>query len=179
MAKQIRAGAWRRLERPYTRKSKYRSKAFVRAVPTNKIVKYEMGNLSKEFPYVVRLHSSSDIQIRHNALESARKTANRALDLGIGRTSYKFKFRVYPHHILRNNPLASGAGADRMSTGMQMSFGKPVGVAAQLREGQPIMEVHCNKRGIPAAKKALSRARKKFPCSGYVLVEEDTKAIKA
>ncbi|MFP4118782.1 MAG: 50S ribosomal protein L16 [Candidatus Woesearchaeota archaeon] len=179
MAKQIRAGAWRRLERPYTRKSKYRSKAFVRAVPTNKIVKYEMGNLSKEFPYTVRLHSSTDIQIRHNALESARKTANRALDLGIGRTSYKFKLRVYPHHVLRNNPLAAGAGADRMSTGMKMSFGKPVGVAAQVREGQPIMEVHCNKRGIAAAKKALSRARKKFPKGAYLQVEENAAKAKA
>ncbi|MFW5865969.1 MAG: 50S ribosomal protein L16 [Nanoarchaeota archaeon] len=172
MAKQIRAGAWRRLERPYTRKSKYRSKAFVRAIPTNKIVKFEMGNLSKEFPYIVRLHSSTDIQIRHNALESGRKTANRALDLGIGKNSYKFLFRVYPHHILRNNPLAAGAGADRMSTGMKMSFGKPVGLAAQIRKGQPIMEVHCNKRNIQVAKKALSRARKKFPKGGYLSVDE-------
>ena len=172
MAKQIRAGAWRRLERPYTRKSKYRSKAFVRAVPTNKIVKFEMGNLSKQFPYVIRLHAASDIQIRHNALESARKTANRGLDLGVGRTAYKFKFRLYPHHILRNNPLAAGAGADRMSTGMKMSFGKAVGIAAQVRKGQPIFEVHCNKKGISAAKKALHRARKKIPCGGYLEVEE-------
>ena len=54
MAKLIRAGAWRRLERPYTRKSKYRSKAFIRAVPTNKVVKFEMGELSKPFPFICK-----------------------------------------------------------------------------------------------------------------------------
>ena len=166
MAKLIRACAWRRLERPYTRKSKYRSKAFVRAVPTNKVVKFEMGNLSKVFPFVIRLNSAVDIQIRHNALESARKSANRVLEMTIGRNAYKLKFRVYPHHILRNNPLASGAGADRMSTGMKMSFGKPVGLAAQVHKGQPIFEVHCAKKDIEVAKLALTRARHKFPSGG-------------
>lgn len=172
MAKLIRACAWRRLERPYTRKSKYRSKAFVRAVPTNKVVKFEMGDLSRVFPYVVRLHSDVDIQIRHNSLESARKSANRLLELSLGRNAYKLKFRIYPHHILRNNPLASGAGADRMSTGMKMSFGKAVGIAAQIHKGQPIMEVHCVKKDIKLAKLALTRARHKFPKGGYLRVEK-------
>lgn len=172
MAKLIRAGAWRRLERPYTRKSKYRKKAFVRAVPANKIVKYEMGNLSAPFPYVVRLHSSVDVQVRHNALESARKSVNRLLEMKLSRKGYKFKFRVYPHHILRNNPLASGAGADRMSTGMKMSFGKAVGIAARVHKDQPIMEVYCLGKDLALAKKALTRARHKFPSGGYLEVEK-------
>ena len=176
MAKLIRACAWRRLERPYTRKSKYRSKAFVRAVPTNKVVKFEMGNLSKEFPYVVRLNSAVDVQIRHNALESARKSANRVLEMKLGRGAYRLKFRVYPHHILRNNPLASGAGADRMSTGMKMSFGKAVGLAARVHKGQPILEVHCNKKDLSLAKKALTRARHKFPAGGSLEVVEPAAA---
>jgi len=172
MAKLIRAGAWRRLERPYTRKSKYRSKAFVRSVPTNKVVKFEMGGLSTQFPIVVRLHSAVDVQIRHNALESARKSANRLLETKAGKLNYKLKFRVYPHHILRNNPLASGAGADRMSTGMKMSFGKAVGIAAQIRKDAPIMEVHCQRKDVALAKLALTRARHKFPTGGYLQVEE-------
>lgn len=175
MAKLIRAGAWRRLERPYTRKSKYRSKAFVRAVPTNKVVKFEMGDLTREFPFIVRLHSSVDIQLRHNALESARKSANRLLEMQLGKKAYKLKFRVYPHHILRNNPLASGAGADRMSTGMKMSFGKAVGIAARVHKGQPILEVHCNKKDLALAKTALTRARHKFPSGGFLEVEENAR----
>ncbi|MFP4523622.1 MAG: 50S ribosomal protein L16 [Candidatus Nanoarchaeia archaeon] len=173
MAKMIRASAWRRLERPYTRKSKYRSKAFVRAIPTNKVVKFEMGGLSREFPYIVRLHSSVDVQIRHNSLESARKSANRLLELSLGKNAYKLKYRVYPHHILRNNPLASGAGADRMSTGMKMSFGKAVGIAARVHKDQPIIEVHCNKKDIKLAKLAMTRARHKFPVGGYISIEEN------
>lgn len=170
MAKLIRACAWRRLERPYTRKSKYRAKAYVRATPQNKVVKFEMGNLSKEGPMVVLLRSKVDVQIRHNALESARKSANRVLENKLGRSAYKLKFRVFPHHILRNNPLASGAGADRMSTGMKMSFGKAVGIAARIYQDQPILEVHCEKKDIPTAKLALTRARHKFPTAGYLEV---------
>ncbi len=176
MAKLIRACAWRRLERPYTRKSKYRSKAFVRAVPANKVVKWEMGNLQTEFPVIVRLHSAVDIQLRHNALEAARKSSNRLLEMTLGRSGYKLKFRVYPHHILRNNPLASGAGADRMSTGMKMSFGKAVGIAAQVHKDQPILEVHCQRKDIALAKTALARARHKFPAGGYIQVEENARA---
>lgn len=171
MAKLIRAGAWRRLERPYTRKSKYRSKAFVRAVPTNKVVKFEMGELNNVFPMVVRLNSAVDIQLRHNSLESARKSANRLLETRLGKKGYKLKFRVYPHHILRNNPLASGAGADRMSTGMKMSFGKAVGIAARVHKGQPVLEVCCAKKDIATAKLALTRARHKFPAGGTLEVE--------
>lgn len=172
MAKLIRACAWRRLERPYTRKSKYRSKAFVRAVPTNKVVKFEMGDLSNKYPVVVRLHSAVDLQLRHNAMEAARKSANRCLEMTLGRKAYKLKFRQYPHHILRNNPLASGAGADRMSTGMKMSFGKAVGIAARVHKDKPILEVHCLEKDIATAKRALTLARHKFPAGGYLVVEK-------
>ncbi|MFP4567776.1 MAG: 50S ribosomal protein L16 [Candidatus Woesearchaeota archaeon] len=174
MAKLMRAVAWRRLERPYTRKSKYRKKAFVRAVPNNKIVKYVMGNQKKEYSYVVSLNSKADIQLRHNALESARKTANKQLETKAP-LNYKLRIKVYPHHVLRNNPLAAGAGADRMSTGMAHSFGKAVGIAAQVRCGKTIMEVEVNKEKLAIAKEALDRARKKFPCDCSIIIQEKTK----
>ena len=167
----MRAVAWRKLERPYTRKSKYRKKAFVRAVPNNKIVKYVMGNQKKEYSYVLSLRSKADIQIRHNALESARKTANKLLETKAP-VNYKLRIKAYPHHILRNNPLAAGAGADRMSTGMSHSFGKAVGIAAQIRKGQAIIEVEVNKDKITVAKQALDRARKKMPCDCSISIDE-------
>ncbi len=173
MAKLMRAVAWRRLERPYTRKSKYRKKAFVRAVPNNKIVKYVMGNQKKEYSHIISLKSKADIQIRHNALEAARKTANKLLETKAP-VNYKLRIKVYPHHILRNNPLAAGAGADRMSTGMSHSFGKAVGIAAQIRKGQSIMDVEVNKDKLQVAKTALDRARKKMPCDCSIIIEEKT-----
>ena len=52
--------------------------------------------------------------------------------------------RIYPHHIMRENPLATGAGADRMSTGMKKSFGKTIGVAARVHKGQTLVTVNVN-----------------------------------
>jgi large subunit ribosomal protein L10e len=178
MAKLMRAVAWRRLERPYTRKSKYREKNYVRASPNSRVVRYVMGNTTKEYAYKVLLRSKEDIQIRHNSLESARQTANKHLETKTP-ADYLLRLRIYPHHVLRNNPLAAGAGADRMSTGMAHSFGKPVGIAAQVRKGQPVMEVNISKEKIKLAKEALDRARKKMPCGFSITIEENKPAIKA
>lgn len=165
MAKLRKGCTYRRLERPYTRHSKYRKKSFVRVKPNILIVKFDMGDPSKEFPHKFRLLSKNHLQIRHNALEAARQTCNRALEKGCGKGNYHLKIKVYPHHILRENPLASGAGADRMSTGMKKSFGKIIGCAARIREGQTILEVRCDKEHIPIAKLALKRGSQKFACT--------------
>jgi large subunit ribosomal protein L10e len=170
MAKLMKAVAWRKLERPYTRKSKYRQKAYVRSVPTNKVIKFVMGSERKEFDLKILLKSDADIQIRHNALEAARKTANKHLETkAIG--AYFLRLRVYPHHVLRNNPLAAGAGADRMSTGMAHSFGKAVGIAARVKKGQVVFEARVNKDKVAVGKEALNRAKRKMPCSFTVVVE--------
>jgi len=105
MAKLRKFVAYRRLERPYTRVSKYREKSFVRARPHSKVVRYTQGNQHKEFKYTLYLVSKEALQIRHNAIESARQTANKVLDKKIGKLNYFFKYRIYPHHILRENPL--------------------------------------------------------------------------
>ncbi|MFH1917036.1 MAG: 50S ribosomal protein L16 [Nanoarchaeota archaeon] len=172
MAKLLRAVSWRRLERPNTRKSKFSKKAYVKAVPQNKIVKYVMGDTKADYKFTLTLHSDRDIQLRHNALESARKTANKLLETKIGKTGYMYRLRLYPHHILRNNPLATGAGADRMSTGMARSFGKAIGLAAQVRKGQALMEVLVNKEHIQTARDALKRAQFKLPCGCRISMDE-------
>ena len=172
MAKLRKAKAYRKIERPYTRKSKYRALNYVRASPNNLIVKYEMGNSKREFPITVALVSDADLQIRHNALEASRKTSNRFLETKLGRANYNLVFRVFPHHILRENPLASGAGADRMSTGMKMSFGKPIGVAAQVTKGKTILDVGVEPQNVEKAKTALRQAASKYPCSCRIVVHE-------
>ena len=175
MAKLIRAVAWRRLERPYTRKSKYRKHNYVRSVPNSKIVKFNMGNLTADFPCTILLRAANDIQLRHNALEAARQSANRYLEKNLGRQAYQLIVRTYPHHILRNNPLAAGAGADRMSTGMSRSYGKAVGIAARVKQDQAVFEVRVGKQHIQQAKDAMNRARNKFPCGCRIEVIENKK----
>ena len=174
MVKIRKACSYRQLETPYTRISKYRAKAFIRAVPQRKIVRYDMGETKRvNFPYSVTLLSKDDLQIRHNALEAARMTSNRLLEKVIGKTGYRMQLRVFPHHILRENPLASGAGADRMSTGMQLSFGKPISSAAQVRRGQLILEVKTEKQHLDTVKKAMDRAKNKLPCSCWIEIVEN------
>ncbi|PIY60353.1 50S ribosomal protein L16 [Candidatus Woesearchaeota archaeon CG_4_10_14_0_8_um_filter_47_5] len=157
--------SYRRLERPYTRISKYRKKSYIKINPNCKIVKFDMGEASKKFPFSLALVSKTDLQIRHEALESARKTSNRILEKVLGKTGYFMRVRVYPYHILRENPLASGAGADRMSTGMAKAFGKPIGIAAQVKKGQPVFSIDVEKKNLTTARLALKRASYKLPNS--------------
>jgi len=177
MAKVRRWIAYRRLERPYTRKSKYSGKSFVRSTPTPKIARYVMGEHRKHFGYKLLLRSNIPIQIRDLCLESARQASNRHLEMTLGATNYRYVVRVYPHHHLRENPLAAGAGADRMSTGMKMSFGKVIGIAAQIKKGQAIFELNINKEHLPVAKEALRRATCKLPKSCTVEVIDMKKKV--
>jgi large subunit ribosomal protein L10e len=171
--------AYRRLERPYTRRSKYRNKAFIKVSPPRGIVRFVMGaNQDKKFNYTFSLKSKNDLQIRNLAIESARTTANRVMEKQAGKTAYRMIVRVYPHHILRENPLAAGAGADRMSTGMAHSFGKVIGSAARVYENQTICEIHCNKEHIDLAKKALTRFKTKIPTSCYIEVFDNERKAK-
>ena len=167
---------YRTVERPFTRKSKYSKKNFVKVVPASKIQRFQVGDASKIFKYSCLIKSKSNIQIRHNALESARLTANKVLEKEVGKDNYFIKMRVFPHHILRENPLASGAGADRMSTGMAHSYGKNISSAAQLKAGQPIFEVSVDDLGLKTAKKAAQRMIYKFPCKCTVeIFNKETK----
>jgi large subunit ribosomal protein L10e len=172
MAKLRKACAYRRLERPYTRKSKYRKLSFIKSSPASKIVRFEGGNLSKKFETNVDLVSKEALQIRNNAIESARQTSNKLLEKNLGKTGFRMSIRIFPHHMLRENPLAAGAGADRMSTGMAHSFGKVIGSAARIKEGQALMTVSVDKQNILVAKQALKRASYKFPCACTIAVRE-------
>ncbi len=164
--------AYRKLERPYTRISKYKKKSFIKTTANIKVVRFNTGNLKKKFPYSLHLVSKDDLQIRDNALESGRQSCNRLMELTLGPSAYFMQVRAYPHQILRENPLAAGAGADRFSTGMQKAFGKPIGSAARVKEGQEVVTISVDKKNINLAKKSLDRFRKKIPGSYLIKLEE-------
>jgi large subunit ribosomal protein L10e len=166
--------SYRRIERPYTRISKYKEKSYIRMSPNLRVVAFETGSPQKKFQYTLKLISKADLQIRDNALESAKQTSNRLLEKDIGTSSYHLKIKPYPHHVMRENPIAAGAGADRFSTGMKKSFGKPIGVAAQIKKGQTIFQVSVNKTNLGIAKTALTRASKKLPCSCSIQIAQNS-----
>ena len=70
---------YRHLERPYTRKSKYKAKAFIKTMPPNKLAKYEFGDLKAKFNCQIDLVTTTPMQIRHNSIESARTVVIRRL----------------------------------------------------------------------------------------------------
>lgn len=164
--------AYRHLKRPFTRKSKYNEKSYLKSVPSIVIARFNMGNPRRTYPYHVHLRVKRALQIRHNALESARQASNRMMEKAIGNTAYAMTLLVYPHHALRENKLASGAGADRLSMGMSLSYGTVISLAAQLRANQPIIRIEVDKENIDLAKKALQRAATKLPCTCAVTIEE-------
>ena len=164
MARLRKFTAYRNIERAYTRISKYKKLSYIKGRPHLTITRFEHGDPRGKFEKTLFLVAKSDVQIRHNALESARQTSNRVLE-AIGKNSYFLRIRKYPFHILRENPLATGAGADRMSTGMKLAFGKPISMAARVFTGDIIMEARVDKKDVASAKKALKRASSKLPCS--------------
>ena len=165
------AKCYRAIERPYTRVSQRKPrKSYVKGVPASKINKFELG---KKGDYKLRLNliSEHSVQIRHNALEAIRMATNKVLEKHIGPDMYYFKLFPYPHHVLRENPLATGAGADRFSTGMRQSFGKPIATAAQVKRGQILLSVWCTPDKAAIAKKALIVSSKKIPTTSRITVE--------
>lgn len=153
---------------PYTRKE------YMGGVPGTKIVSFEMGNKEErdEFPVEVSLRAKEKCRITHNALESARVAANSYLMKELKRVNYFMKLRVYPHDVLRENKMATGAGADRVQDGMRLAFGRPIGSAARVDVGQVLFSVRVRPDDGDHAKKALKRAVAKLPTPGRVKVDE-------
>ncbi len=144
----------------------YTRREFMGGVPGNRILQYESGKATGDFPVVLNLLPTERGQVRHTALEAMRITAVRALDAAVGRENYYLKVRVYPHHVLRQNKQASGAGADRVSMGMRLAFGKAIGTAARVEAGQTLLTIKVTPKGFAAAKDAMRKAYNKVasPC---------------
>ena len=163
---------YKKLVRAYTRKSKVKSKSYIKTLPANRIVRYEMGDPKKKFKYEINLISKEKAQIRHNAIESARQITNRRLQLKIGIANYFFQIKAYPHHILRENRMLSGAHADRLQTGMSHAFGKSMGLAAQIKKGKKILTLKVDYAGLEAGKEALKLSIPRFPVKCLIEVKK-------
>ncbi len=150
---------------PYTRKE------YIRAQPASKITKFTMGDTKASFPIQAQLLSSEEAQIRHNALEAARVASNRVLMNKLG-NAYVMKVVPYPHAILRENKMIFGAHADRLQDGMRKSFGKPIGIAARVKVGQPIIEVGVGENAVEVAREALRRGQDKLPVPCRIVIEK-------
>lgn len=151
-------------------------------VPNNRILRYFMGNRVKaeagEFPVRLELTADNPCQIRDSALEAARQVANATIRTAAGE-QYALRMHTYPHQILRENKQATGAGADRVSQGMRLSFGKNVGTAARVQRNQVVVSIVTQPEFYVQARDALRKATCKFPTPCTIHVAEGTEHLRA
>jgi len=160
---------------PFTRISKLKGKSYIKTVPPQAIVKFSMGfpALYREgkLPHVLTLVADEGAQVRHNALEASRQLIHKQLDTELP-GQYYFRVIPYPHHIQRENKMLTGAGADRMQSGMQLSFGKSSGKAAIVKKGGAIFMIAVpNEKSIHFVREVLRKVRPKLPCRTKVVYE--------
>lgn len=158
----------KRYARPYTRVSKKRTKSYIKTVPNSKIVKFKMGDIkgfdAGKYPIQIHVISKENCQVRDNSIEAVRQFFNRFLQIKVGKEFY-LEVKIYPHHILRENKMLTGAGADRMQTGMSRAFGKTIGRAAFVKPKQTlyIIGVKTPKAEI-AARKLIKSVKARLAC---------------
>ncbi|MBP6021129.1 MAG: 50S ribosomal protein L16 [Candidatus Methanomethylophilaceae archaeon] len=150
----------------------YTRREYMGGVPASRVSQFDMGNLQADFPVVLTLRVKNRVQVRHTALEAGRIAANKVLSAQAGAANYHLSVRAYPHVVLRENKLATGAGADRVSSGMRRAFGKNVGTAARMERNQAILTIKIVPEKAAVAKDALWRASMKFPSPCYIDVEK-------
>jgi large subunit ribosomal protein L10e len=144
----------------------YIKSRFCRGVPDAKIRIYDCGAKKThvdQFPFVAHLVSDEKEQVTSCALEAARVSCNKYLIKTCGKEGFHIRTRTHPFHVIRQNKMLSCAGADRLSSGMRGSYGKPMEMAARVDIGDPIVSVRSKDANAPHVIEALRRAKFKFP----------------
>merc|ERR1712025_670084 len=150
----------------YCKNKPYPKSRFCRGVPDPKIRIYDLGSKKASvlnFPHHVVMVSDELEQLSSEALEAARICANKYMTKTIGKEAFHLRMRVHPFHVTRINKMLSCAGADRLQTGMRGAYGKPQGLVARVRIGQPLMSMRVKEQHAAHAFEALRRAKFKFP----------------
>ena len=153
--RKINSQAWSRYSIRKPRKN------YVKALPHTSLLVFKMGTPKDDYNTVASLLSEQNVQIRSNSLEAARQAANKYLETSIA-GNYYLKVMTYPHNVIREKKFATGAGADRISKGMTLTFGKPVSVAARVFKGTAVFSVRTNLSKKTFVKEALRRAASKL-----------------
>ncbi len=156
----------------------YTRREYMGGVPNLRIAQFNTGNIKGEFPVVLSLRVKERVQVRHTALEAGRISANRYLQKRAGTMNYHLNVHVYPHIVLRENKMATGAGADRISSGMRQAFGKAVGTAARMKPGEAVYIVRTTPQHFLTAKTALRKAAMKMPTPCRITVDQGADLIK-
>ena len=166
------------IQRPYTRIAiNVPDRNYIGASPQLKVRQFNMGNPLLAYTTVGDLVSKDSIDIRDNAIESVRSGVNRMLVKALGKDGYFMKVRIYPSQLMRENKQAQGAGADRVSQGMTLPFGIPIGRSSRVKKGQALYSVLCMDSQKDTVRKCLLRAKSKLPCKTTIEFHTNIKSL--
>ena len=160
-----------------TRRSKKQQKSYIKTIPPQKIVKFNMGDYkgfeSNKYKIKMTLSTGEPVQIRDLALEAVRQTLNKDMTKLLPKNFF-LRCNVYPHNILRNNRIFSGGSkGERVQTGMKHSFGSSEGRAAVVKKGKPVFTVYFNgDDNVSKVRRFFSKATPKFPGKSIVKFEK-------
>lgn len=161
----------------YTRRSRVQQKSYIKIIPQQKIVKFNMGDYQGfsqgKYKLKLSLVSEENIQIRDLALEAVRQSLNKDL-ANLLQNNFFLRCNVYPHNILRNNRVFSGASkGERVQSGMKHSFGTPEGRAAVVKKGYPVFTVYFSgDENISKIREFFRKVKSKIPGHSIVSFEK-------
>jgi len=140
---------------------------YIKKIPQKRLVRTTIGNNTLVLDALPRYEFTIDraMQITDSCLEAVRRKIVIYLTKGVGKENFYGQFTSVPHIILRHNKMASGAGADRLSSGMRHAFGKAVGKAIRKKKGDTIFYVHAPTRKEHVIRSVIKRINSKMSCS--------------
>lgn len=147
--------AWTRYSRSKPKSSK------IKAMPPKHLHHFIMGKKGYMGNMEIALIAKEDVQVRDNSIESARTAVNKDLETQIT-NDYCYRIFMFPHQILRENKMITGAGADRLQRGMAKAFGKPAGRAARVRRGKKVMSIITNPKNKNIVIGAMKKGKQKL-----------------
>ena len=151
---------------------------YIHSKPPTRVTRFTLGDTRLDYDYVVTLVAPHSAMLSGKSLEAARITTNKVIGIEAGQ-QFLLKVITYPHEITRAHRFMGFAGADRLSQGMRLSFGRSTDRAAKVDANQPVLAVYTMESGLETAKKALARASKKLSVPCKVKVEALKKAPEA
>ena len=160
-----------------TRRSKKQQKSFIKTIPPQKIVKFNMGDYQGfergDYKIKLSLNTGEAVQIRDLALEAVRQSLNKDMTKAFQKNFF-LRCNVYPHNILRNNRIFSGGSkGERIQSGMKHSFGSSEGRAATVKKGKSVFSIYFNgEKNAPKVRDFLKKVKSKIPGHSLISFEK-------
>ncbi|MBI4361504.1 50S ribosomal protein L16 [Candidatus Micrarchaeota archaeon] len=162
--REVKGQPWARISKKKPRKS------YVKGAPNVKVRQFNMGS-DQYFDLEIDLVPDKPIQLRDNSLEAARQAINKVMEKALI-DQFFLQVLKYPHLVLREHTNLGVAGADRISKGMKLAFGRPKGRMARIGAGEAVFRARVLKAALPVAKTAFKRGQLKLS-GAFTLIIKD------